>query len=491
MVVVVILLSSGIAFGWAPGARGAGIAFEVGSTTTNQQSRGVSPEGSPLINVPALETLLSIYAVRPDLQAAYPNATENLTSLARLVTWASEVVRGEFLDFAYAELAAPEVGYYLVLLGIYNSRSDLQVGFPNAYTNVTSYGRLLWWADKVTADEQFVDSAYTTLLPWAFAYDLFGLYENRSDLQTAFPNALTNATEETQLVNWAGGVVDSAIADSSDWDLLPNSYWYVLMYVYDGRSDLQAAYPNAWGNATSYTRLVNWAGGVVTDQYIDADNTTLNTTGYTGYIYDLLMVYDGRADLQAAYPNAYSNSTSYANLLAWAEKVVEKVDNDSAYTVLQDFAPYYEIGTPFGWLPLGVVLDWGRSLNETGSTIAGCPQATGHYCYTVAILEAGDNISTANILRLLLRNDQSVTVSWPSDGVSVSFVNAAVVVATYLPANSTWDFEGSYDGAITTSLTLVIYTASTGPGQGLTGEAIVAQGTTGYVGFTNSSGSFP
>ena len=222
-----------------------------------------------------LEELLSLYDQRPDLQAAYPGAaTGNLTNLSALLNWASEVVTGQFSDSSYDALSAPDVGYYYTLMDVYNSRSDLQAAYPNATTNLTSYEGLVTWAGEVVTG-QFTDSANATLSPWGYAYDVFLVYNERPDLQAAFPSAYTSLSNYTSLVNWAGGVVTNSFADSDRSNLTAFGYFYALMFVYDDRSDLQAAFPNAFSSATSYEGLLGWAKGVVLGDFTDSSFTTL------------------------------------------------------------------------------------------------------------------------------------------------------------------------------------------------------------------------
>jgi hypothetical protein len=57
---------------------------------------------------------------------------------------------------------------------------------------------------------------------------------------------------------------------AGDWtdgaysSLAPFGYWYELMATYNDRADLQAAFPDAYTDFAQYTGLVNWAGAVVT-----------------------------------------------------------------------------------------------------------------------------------------------------------------------------------------------------------------------------------
>jgi hypothetical protein len=182
-----------------------------------------------------------------------------------------------------------------------------------------------------------------TMTPWASGgaaiAELYTVYNGRADLQAAFPDVYGNFTNYTKLVNWAGGVVTGSFTDGANLTLHPFGYFYALMMVYDGRSDLQSAYPDAFTNFADYTLLVNWAGGVVTGRWTDSNSSTLAPFGY---YYALMMVYDGRSDLQSAFPHAFADESSYQALLVWANDVVLQVFTDSAYTTLLPFAASYE-----------------------------------------------------------------------------------------------------------------------------------------------------
>jgi len=116
-------------------------------------------------------------------------------------------------------------------------------------------------------------------------------------------------------------------------------YRATLMGVYYDRADLQAAFPNVTSNFSEYEQLVNWAGEVVSGAFPDASAATLAPYGY---YYTLMLVYDHRADLQAAFPNAYNSSASYEGLLSWAKNVVLHAPADPSYSILLPFATYYE-----------------------------------------------------------------------------------------------------------------------------------------------------
>ena len=61
-----------------------------------------------------------------------------------------------------------------------------------------------------------------------------------------------------------------------------------------------------------------------------------------GYYYALMWVYDGRGDLQAAYPTAFTDGGTYQELIDWARAVVLGQFSDSAYGTLYPFAASYE-----------------------------------------------------------------------------------------------------------------------------------------------------
>jgi hypothetical protein len=194
------------------------------------------------------------------------------------------------------------------------------------------------WAYGVVT-RKWTDSGYNTLAPYAYWYALMSTYNQRPDLVKAFPDAYVSVSSYEALINWAGGVVTKQWTDSSYNILNPYGYYYDLMMTYNTRSDVRAAFPSAYTTRSSYTSLINWAGGVVTEQWTDGSYSTLNPYGY---YYDLMMVYNTRTDLQAAFPNAYSNQASYQNLINWAYGVVTKQWADSSYSFLSYYASYYE-----------------------------------------------------------------------------------------------------------------------------------------------------
>jgi len=143
----------------------------------------------------------------------------------------------------------------------------------------------------------------------------------------------------------------------------------------------------------------------------------------------------------------------------------------------QSFSIFFTSGNP---KPLGTAFAWGTPINATGTTTAGCPSSTGHYCYTIEI--AGSAVSTSNV-QLELRSATGAPASWPT-GVSVSLFSPSVVtaVASYSTATNEWSLVAPFNGQIAGGFTVVIYTNGTGTSQGLVGDSLIADGADGYAG---------
>ena len=111
----------------------------------------------------ALEALVRVYHLRPDLQEVCPEARWG--DYRRLIDWAYNVVTGKFLDETCSDLRAHEKAYQDMriekekmkselaqqftepmgkLLALYAIRPDLQSEFPEAKNG--EYSRLLQWA---------------------------------------------------------------------------------------------------------------------------------------------------------------------------------------------------------------------------------------------------------------------------------------------------------------------------------------------------------
>ncbi len=166
---------------------------------------------------------------------------------------------------------------------------------------------------------------------------LLNVYYGRPDLQAAFPEVASGTF--TNLVNWGYGVVTHQWVDGAYSTLAPYGYWYTLMHIYNTRSDIQSAFSNAYYSKANYQGLINWAGGVVTRQRVNSSYSTLNPYGYW---YDLLMTYNTRPDLQAAFPGVYTSQSQYQSLVNWANWVVTHPGSDGAIINLNFYASYYE-----------------------------------------------------------------------------------------------------------------------------------------------------
>ena len=119
-----------------------------------------------------------------------------------------------------------------------------------------------------------------------------------------------------------------------------------------GVLDLQTAFPNAYTNSAEFQDLTNWAGMVVTQQpryctlpsprnFCDGAYQFLNLYGYW---HDLMWIYNGRSDLQTAFPNAYTSPSSFQSLVNWADAVVSNIPSygqDTAHADLGYYAPCY------------------------------------------------------------------------------------------------------------------------------------------------------
>ncbi len=293
--------------------------------------------GIPGPVIGALSTVLGLYATNTTLQSEFPGANATIAGLAGLVSWAASVVQGSVPPTNFSSLAP--YGPWYVLMSVYNQRPDLEAAFPQAYGNPTNFSELVDWAGEVV-NNTFPDSDASVLAPFGPWYVLMLTYDQRPDLQAAFPQAYTNYTNFTDLEVWAGEVVNGSFPDSSEAALAPFGYAYILEYLYESRPDLQAAFPDALTNETSYLALVAWAGGVANGTITDSDAVTLAPYAYWYVLFG--WVYEDRADLIAAFPDAFTNGTSYAALFSWAVGVVLGYWSDSAYYTLLPFAMNYE-----------------------------------------------------------------------------------------------------------------------------------------------------
>ncbi len=223
------------------------------------------------------------------------------------------------------------------LYGVYNTESALQTEFPAVSSSLASFESLVNWAGSVVRGGTS-SSANQTLVPYGYWYDLMSVYDQRGDLQYAYPNAFTVQANYSALLSWAGQVVTNVYPDGDSGLLTEYGYYYDLAYVYNSRGDLQAAFPNALTTPSEWNALLIWAGEVATNAFTDSSASTLAPYNY---YYVLAFVYNSRGDLQAAYPNALTSGASWAELVAWAQNVVNHKFPDSSYATLLPYAAEY------------------------------------------------------------------------------------------------------------------------------------------------------
>jgi len=129
-----------------------------------------------------------------------------------------------------------------------------------------------------------------------------------------------------------------------------------LLTVYNGRTDLQTAFPHVTTQGASPTDqlglagLINWAAKVVTGATGYGGDGARTTLQPYSYWYVLMSIYTGnggitgtRTDLQTAFPSAYYYQSSYQGLVSWAGLVVTGAPgygSDGAHTLLQA-SPYW------------------------------------------------------------------------------------------------------------------------------------------------------
>lgn len=284
----------------------------------------------------AVLELYTLYNSRPDLQSAFPNAATDLSSFERFVSWAGYLVVGQENDSAAVGLYP--YGAWILLMSVYNARADLQAAFANAYTDFSSYVGLVTWAGDVVTGT-FSDPVEPTLAPFAYWYTLMMVYNSRADLLSTFPDAYGNSSSFTGLVNWAGAVVTGAITDPASSKLDAYGFYYALRSLYDGRADLQAAFPDAFTDWVEEGALLSWAGAVVNKTISDASQARLAPYGSTLVLF---WVYLQRPDLQQAFPLAGTNGGALERLLYWAKEVVTGKISDRAASTLSAFASTFE-----------------------------------------------------------------------------------------------------------------------------------------------------
>lgn len=424
----------------------------------------------------AVLELYTLYNSRSDLQAAFPNVGSDLASFEGLVSWAGYNVVGQSNDSAAPELFP--YGAWIVLMSVYDARADLQTVFPNAYTDFSSYVGLVTWAGDVVTDA-FSDSVAPTLSPFAYWYTLMMVYNGRADLLSTFPDAYSNSSAFTGLVNWAGAVVTGGITDPASTTLDPFGYYYALRYVYDGRADLQSAFPNAFTNWSEEGALFSWAGAVVNKTITDPASTKLDSFGSTLV---LLWVYLQRPDLQQAFPLAGTNGGAYARLLYWARGVVTGQISDPADSTLSPFASDYERAPNPGFTYVVTVTESGYSSSSAWTADV---YALGGRIGELADLDQDSygtemqfDVTNGTYLYEISSDNSNYTVESPSGGdftingagasLTVEFLHHSAYAVTFtesgLPTGTNWQVaaenessEVTTDSAVTTGTSVTMY----------------------------------
>jgi hypothetical protein len=267
----------------------------------------------------AFGTLLSVYDSRSDLRGTYPGVTAEWSTQKSFVRWAA--VFGTAWDAAEAQLGS--YGYLYTLSDVYNNRPDLQSAYPEVTTG--DFENLISWAAKwgITTDS----SASAILGQYGHIYNLLNVYFNRLDLRVAYPQVENG--DLTSLIGWAA--TWGSQTDAARSSLGSHGHLYALLSVYYSRSDLMNVYPGAVGSPPTFQRLVYWAAkwGITTD-------SAKSTLGRYDHFYVLLNVYNGRQDLQNVYPGAWGSLTAFQGLIDWAGRW--GISTDSAKSTLQPYA---------------------------------------------------------------------------------------------------------------------------------------------------------
>lgn len=268
---------------------------------------GTSEYPSILKEYGHLYDLMKIYDERSDLRTAYPEAN-NAVNTAHLYEWAENYGVTEYKQ----SLAKYDHIYNLVT--VYYSRPDLQSAYTEASNGNNLSGLLRWAGEYGTSEHKEKLGKYDHI------YDLMRIYQGRSDLQSAFPEA-ANGNDLTNLLVWA-----SNNGKNEDSRLSSRAYIYDLINVYQSRLDLQSAFPEA-SNAENLSNLLAWAGAYGASEHP-------SVLGSYDAIYDLMRVYNDRPDLQSAFPEA-ANGNNLANLYCWAKN--NGVNEDSRLTSHSSF----------------------------------------------------------------------------------------------------------------------------------------------------------
>jgi hypothetical protein len=213
----------------------------------------------PILSTAAMNVLLGVYESRPDLKNAYPSVTTEWSTQNALIRWAATY--GIRTDSAQPQLG--RYGYLYVLADVYNDRSDLQVAYPEVMNG--NLRNIISWAAKYGIT---IDSARQRLGNYGHVYVLLNIYGNRIDLRAAYPQVENG--DLTGIIDWA--VRYGISTDSAKSTLEVYAPQLVLLWVYNLRHDLQQVMPAAF-SYPMFQSLINWAAqyGVT----IDSAKTTL------------------------------------------------------------------------------------------------------------------------------------------------------------------------------------------------------------------------
>lgn len=190
--------------------------------------------------------------------------------------------------------------YLNSLFGVYDSRSDLQGAFPNAHTSHSSLVKLIDWGAFFGVKEN-----PGTLGKYAAKYHLVSIAERRPDVIAVFGDPTSSTTSFNSVVGWANGFGVNEHAN----ELHRYTYVYALQTLWLQRGDLQTVYPGA-SHMEKMGGLFGWAASHAGQPFTDS-------TGPYVAQYKLLSLHDRRGDLKTSFPEA-ENGGDIKALLAWA-----------------------------------------------------------------------------------------------------------------------------------------------------------------------------